>query len=103
MTLPDTSNRDSNPDLPAIHAVMKQAMFPLTIALSASLANVALRSGATDVSAPMLIPRAGMLPNPHRIYVANTTVRAWNRDNKNGFASGVDIYSCIHTETLNSS
>ena len=60
--------------LPAIQAVIKQAIFPFIIDLSISLANFGLISGAADVRLPKLIPRAATLPKPHNTYVAITAV-----------------------------
>ena len=60
--------------LPAMHAVIKQAIFPFIIDLSISLANFGLISGAADVRLPKLIPRAATLPKPHKTYVAITAV-----------------------------
>jgi hypothetical protein len=65
--------------LPATHAVMKHAMFPFIIDRKDSWANCGRLSGADDARLPRFIPRAAILPNPQRMYVANTADRFWKR------------------------
>ena len=61
--------------LPAMQAVMKQAILPATKALNATWARSDCRLGAIVDSAAIWVPMDPGLENPHKAYVAITSDR----------------------------
>ena len=62
--------------LPAMQAVMKQAMLPPIMAVRPSLARSDLLDGARAPIPPIWTPMEPKLENPHRAYVAITSERS---------------------------
>lgn len=52
-------------NIPAIHAVMKQAILPAIKARIDTRSISFFLSGATAANAPIIIPKATMFENPH--------------------------------------
>ena len=62
-------------NLPAMHAVIKQATVPATSALIATEAKSPFLSGAIGVRPPNWMPIDPTLAKPHKAYVAITSER----------------------------